>query len=130
MIEQSTAEFVGSINANAAGAPGLADIVIRGLADPSALDDSELARFYTWAMGSLRAYEIAHHQYVEGNLSDCMWEGMQGSLAAVLASVFVQGIWSRRKAGFSPRFQQLVQDLEVSRDPLDIAQVRDFYERP
>jgi len=113
LIEQSTAEFVSKVNLDAATDTDLAALVGRGLSDLAELEDHEIPRFMMWVLSSLRSYEIAHHQFAEGHLSEPIWHGMQGSIANLLQNESARKVWMVRKVTFSPNFQKFVDSLGI-----------------
>ena len=116
-IEQSTAEFIAQVTLNISATPGLSGLIGRAMSDPSELDEEEFMRAWSWLLAALRAYEQAHHQYLEGNVSAGIWNGMNASIIALFKAKFVHELWSARQSLFNPRFQNYINALDLSSGP-------------
>ena len=113
-IEQSTGEFIANVTLTLSSNPDLASLTGRAFSDSSSLNEEELIRFWSWLLAALRAYEQAHHQYLEGNVSDTIWSGMDASILALFKSPIVANLWAARSLLFNSRFRAYIDSLDLS----------------
>ena len=97
---------------NAASTPQLARVVVQGQTDFDQLSDEERQQFIVWAFSWFRTIELAHHNYVVGNLDSTIWDGHARHLESVLQSPGIQRWWRLRESVFSPAFQEFVNGLD------------------
>jgi hypothetical protein len=87
----------------------MAEIVIRGSADTSSLNEAEMLRYAMFFGAMFRAVEDAYLQYRRGHLEESVWRGMEGPLDS-LGSAGVRAVWSMYKSQghFSREFVEFV----------------------
>ena len=88
--------------------PMLADIVLKGNEDPTALSALELAQFNSYWTGTFSAYENMYFQVVEGNYDSDRAAGWWQLLRNLLGYPGAQVHWESRQFIFSPEFVDYV----------------------
>jgi hypothetical protein len=86
----------------------LAELVLKGYADPDAMDPAEQIRFHALMLASIRRMESVYIQEQIGSLEPELARGFELSLLTLLQNAGAARWWSTAKATFSPRFVEHV----------------------
>jgi hypothetical protein len=87
----------------------LADLIQAGMADPSALSDSDQFRFNLFWFAAYNRFDFAYHQYSRGRLDPELWEKMDYEIPLYLSLPGSHAWWERDKPRFSRKFVEYVE---------------------
>jgi hypothetical protein len=90
-----------------------ADIYHRGKSNfPGDLQPIEIERFMFWFITTLKSAELSYLHWLDGNLDDRLWLGIDQGVRIVLSFPGHQSLWdSGDIQGFSPQFGTYLNDL-------------------
>lgn len=88
--------------------PEWAGVMRRAFSDYEALDGVERFRVNEYFTRGMKQIEFIYQQYLDGNLSQQQWRGMQATLDRLIGMEAFQRYWARRGADYDTRFQDLV----------------------
>jgi hypothetical protein len=96
-------------NPIAANEDGLAELLLRGLQDPKALSDLEMARFTAHWQSSFFTWQNWFYQYKTGEFDDGIFLGFSRLFTEVLRTPGLQDYWSHRRQYFSDEFRDFLE---------------------
>ena len=105
---RSASEMARSVFAPIATDPEIAEIVVRGLRDPSDLSTVETARFTALFNGQFFTWQDWFYQHQQGVLDDAIWSGLARSLRELFQSPGIQDYWQHRAHFYSGAFRTYV----------------------
>ena len=84
--------------------PVMAEIAIRGMRDPNALDGVEMLRFTAHWQNSFIVLQNWFYQWKEGNLDGDIWAGWSQVFCDLYTTPGIKQFWERRKGYFASPF--------------------------
>ena len=89
-----------------------ADLILRGLSEPSLLSAAEWRVFVSDRTTAFNLWEQAHYSFQHGDLDEDQWESWDRSFASSLCSPGNLLFWDKGQHGWGDAFQALVNDHE------------------
>jgi hypothetical protein len=90
---------------------GLAEVLVRGLADFDSLDPPDRLRTVGWFNSFLKFGENTHYQFLQGGLEKAVWEGWMVILENWVTQPGPREYWKERRSAFQPAFRGLVDGM-------------------
>jgi len=87
----------------------LAEIVVRGEADPEALSEAEWQRYSDLQLIRYDAYEHAYYAHADGELREELWKGIDSILTGRVESRGFRQFWTQYGGGFAEPFHGYVE---------------------
>ena len=110
-VEKDIAIHIAQVNYDLAST-SVSHVLIRAAADISQLNDEEMAQFGAFANGFFRTHQLAHDQWLDGNLSRRSWESIKSHFRTQMASAGIKAFWDVRSPTFKPEFRDYVSGLD------------------
>ena len=88
--------------------PELTDIWVRGINDFINLKINQRVQFSAFVGSLFHVLEDSYFQWMDGNLDERLWRGMEASIIDVIASPGTQSWWKTRRHWYSEDFQIFV----------------------
>ncbi len=83
----------------------VADILIRGMRDPTTLSEVETARFFLYWMHSIFGLQNWFYQWREGALDEGIWSSYSQVLTDLYQTPGIRDFWEQRRHYFSDDFR-------------------------
>lgn len=120
-IQSATAQAVHDNYAawyiNLSNDPALNDLVIKGLQDYSALDQTEKARFIDTFMAFSSYCQNAFYQWKQGSLSPQLWIGWESLIMNLVGTPGGKDFWKERGYTFGGEYRDYVADVIMLKSP-------------
>lgn len=85
--------------------PGCA-LILRAMQDPRELTPAERLSAYAYFFDFMKTAEVAHHNYVNGDLDEAFWEASLRFYRAYFSTPGFRTYWEERRTAFMPAFQE------------------------
>jgi len=89
----------------------MAEILWRGVQDPTKVDGPELLRFFTFTSKILRTYQGLHWQWEKGVLDAGLFTSMSTLLEDMSVTPGWQYVWRERRHQYDPSFQKFMDKM-------------------
>ena len=95
----------------------LAALHRKGCLDPDALSDDERLQFNTFYFAYYNQFDLAYHQYKQGQLDEVMWKKMEYEMPIYLSLPGLRRWWESDKVRMSAEFVAYLEDRVANLDP-------------
>lgn len=109
---QSITTHIGELNRTIVEHEDVAEILERGLEDPTVLTPDEARRFNAYNSARFRHYDNLYYQYRVGVLEPSQWEGFSRMLRYHFMQAGLRRWWNDSTAFYSPEFVAYCAELQ------------------
>jgi hypothetical protein len=84
----------------------MGDIVLRAMAGEQGLKPADQYAAYAYYFDFLKTAELAHHQFLNGDLDPLLWEASLAFYKAYFSTPGFMAYWDERQSAFMPEFRK------------------------
>ncbi len=95
-----------------------AEIILRAMSSESNLTPTEKLSAGAYFFDFYKTAELAHYQYLRGELDHPLWEGSLNFYKAYFSTPGFRAYWKNRQSAFSPEFREAVEEWVAVPGPL------------
>jgi hypothetical protein len=81
-------------------------LILRAMQDPGELTPAERLSAYAYFFDFMKTAEVAHHNYLNGDLDEAFWEASLRFYRAYFSTPGFRTYWGERRTAFMPEFQE------------------------